>query len=293
MNLDELRTVQNKERSKDSLQHLRESFYAEVGEYIADLKAERERAAERAESQFDDPEVNRLTDEIHTAEDVVEAVYERRVGKVVKRASLAAAGMPADDEGLTSEEQELFTSLVEEIEANKSEVLDVLAGESDAARVPADADASPVTDSTPHSDPSDRGDAPDTETDVSAADVMGGDSPVADDGPASAAATDDSDGDEPRPAPDEAAAVAGAPDGPEVDALDDRQEANGGTDDSADPTEGLDDRTTVRITRDVGEIFGVDERTYDLASDDVVTLPEENAGPLVERGAAEELNDLF
>ncbi|WP_135806300.1 DNA replication complex subunit Gins51 [Halorussus marinus] len=291
MNLDELRTVQNKERSKDSLQHLRESFYAEVGEYIADLKAERERAAERAESQFDDPEVNRLTDEIHTAEDVVEAVYERRVGKVVKRASLAAAGMPADEEGLTAEEQELFTSLVEEIEANKAEVLDILAGESDAARASADADASPVTDSTPHSDPAEPDDA-DTETDVSAADLMGGGSPV-DDEPASAAPTDDSDGDDPRPAPDEAAAVAGAPDGPEVDALDDRQEADSDPDDSTDPTEGLDDRTTVRITRDVGEIFGVDERTYELASEDVVTLPEENAGPLVERGAAERLTDVF
>jgi DNA replication factor GINS len=33
----------------------------------------------------------------------------------------------------------------------------------------------------------------------------------------------------------------------------------------------------------------VDERTYELASEDVVTLPEANAAPLVERGAAEEL----
>ena len=60
-------------------------------------------------------------------------------------------------------------------------------------------------------------------------------------------------------------------------------------DEPEDPTEGLDERTTIRITRDVGEIFGVDERTYELASEDVVTLPEENAGPLVERGAAEKL----
>ena len=41
------------------------------------------------------------------------------------------------------------------------------------------------------------------------------------------------------------------------------------------------DRTTVRITRDVGEIMGVDERTYHLASEDVVTLPEVNATPLL------------
>jgi DNA replication factor GINS len=46
----------------------------------------------------------------------------------------------------------------------------------------------------------------------------------------------------------------------------------------------------VRITSDVGEIFGVDQRAYDLTAEDVVTLPEANAGPLVERDAAERLD---
>src|SRR6056297_1990914 len=136
MNLAELRTVQSKERSKDSLQHLRESFYADVADYIADLKDQRDRAADHADSPFDDPEVNRLTDEVNTAEDVVEAIYERRVGKIVKRASLAAAGMPADEEGLTGEEQDLFEGLVERIESNKQEVLDILAGEADPSESP-------------------------------------------------------------------------------------------------------------------------------------------------------------
>ena len=36
--------------------------------------------------------------------------------------------------------------------------------------------------------------------------------------------------------------------------------------------------------------FGVDEREYDLASEDVVTLPAENADPLVQRDAAERLD---
>jgi hypothetical protein len=34
MNLDELQSIQSKERQKDSLQNLRPSFYREVGEYI-------------------------------------------------------------------------------------------------------------------------------------------------------------------------------------------------------------------------------------------------------------------
>jgi len=46
------------------------------------------------------------------------------------------------------------------------------------------------------------------------------------------------------------------------------------------------DRTTLRITRDVGEIFGVDGREYTLRSEDIVTLPTTNAEPLVEQDAA-------
>ncbi|WP_233745454.1 DNA replication complex subunit Gins51 [Halobacterium bonnevillei] len=49
------------------------------------------------------------------------------------------------------------------------------------------------------------------------------------------------------------------------------------------------ERTMVRVTDDVGEIFGMDEREYTLEADDVVTLPTENAEPLVEKGAAEKL----
>ncbi|WP_128476132.1 hypothetical protein [Halorussus pelagicus] len=322
MNIDELRTVQSKERSKDSLQHLRESFYADVADYIADLKDRRDRAAQQTDSPFDDPEVNRLTDEIKTAEDVVEAVYERRVGKIVKRASLAAAGMPADEEGLTSEEQDLFDGLVERIESNKEDVLDVLAGEKESPAgasptpTPAEgaagetgADPTQPTGASARDEPTahdpnaapDPGDPPaaatsDSGEDVSAADVMGG-------GDDSTSGTDDA-SDTQRPAAAEAAAIADASgEGPAgaaggqspggespVESADApaEQPASGGDADD-DPLAGLDERVTVRVTDDVGEIFGVDERTYDLASEDVVTLPEANAAPLVERGAAEEL----
>lgn len=299
MNLDELRTVQSKERSKDSLQHLRESFYADVGRYIAELKDQRERTADQAENPFDNPKVNRLTDEIHTAEDVVEAVYERRVGKVVKRASLAAAGMPADEEGLTNEEQRLFNELVERIEENKTEVLDVLGGDV----ISTSADSATSTDSTGAPTPAETtpdSDSPDS-ADVSAADVMGGgasDSTPAEN-VASGTETTSSSSDEQTTDEDdrplaEAAAIAGD-DGAGDDVVGD--DVSAAAEESADQTPAdaeesnadLTDRKTVRITSDVGEIFGVDERTYDLADEDVVTLPAENAGPLVEQGAAEEL----
>ncbi|AGB37624.1 DNA replication complex subunit Gins51 [Natronococcus occultus] len=330
MNLDELRSVQSKERQKDSLQNLRPSFYQEVGEYIAELEDERDRAAEQADDPFSSPEVSRLTDEIETAKDVVEAIYERRMGKLVKQASLAAAGMAANDDGLTAEEADLFDDLVDRIDANKTRVLDVLEGveaESEGVSETDDAlgaDAGTTTESDPapdapneDSDPdsiaktgtpdappmepdptaetADRSDEADVDpttlepdddprasdaSEVTAADVMGGDPPT--------------DPDEDTLDPD--AATSSQTDGPEnetesapgedvdsaVDEPDDAEATAASGDDL--------DRITVRMTRDVGSILGVDDREYTLSADDVITLPEQNASPLLERDAAERLD---
>jgi DNA replication factor GINS len=289
MNLGDLQSTRSKERQKDSLQHLREDFYTDVGEFVAELRTERERAAEAADDPFDAPEVRRLTDDIETAEDTVEAIYERRVGKLVKLASLAAAGMPADRDGLTEEERDLFGTLVEAIESNRAHVLNGVldgSGHSTDAAVgtdsSTDASQSAPTDeahgsddvpSTAATEPptapesvepeaadgtSGRESPPEAEGGVSAADVMGGETPDS---------TDES-ADEPQTPPD-------AADGSAVDDADPQRET---------------ERTTVRITCDVGEILGADERTYQLASEDVVTLPDVNATPLLERDAAERLD---
>ena len=50
------------------------------------------------------------------------------------------------------------------------------------------------------------------------------------------------------------------------------------------------DRTTVRITADVGEVVGADDRDYHLGPEDVVTLPSPNAEVLVAKDAAERLD---
>ncbi|MFT4963229.1 MAG: DNA replication factor GINS, partial [Halobacteriales archaeon] len=60
-------------------------------------------------------------------------------------------------------------------------------------------------------------------------------------------------------------------------------------DQSGQDTVEAEDRIMVRITADVGEILGVDDRAYDLEKEDVVTLPRQNAEPLLEREAAERL----
>jgi DNA replication factor GINS len=300
MNLGDLQSTRSKERQKDSLQQLREDFYTDVGAFVAELRTERERAAEAADDPFDAPEVRRLTDDIKTAENTVEAIYERRVGKLVKLASLAAAGMPADEEGLTGEERTLFSTLVETIESNRTHVLDdVLAGSghttdetvetdgptaagtvdttgpspAESAHGTADTSTAPETPespSTPEPVESDAGGtsgraAPrEAEGGVSAADAMGGETPDF-----TAESADE-------PMADEPSTTGRTP---------------AGTDDAGSETPQREtERTTVRITRDVGEILGADERTYQLANEDVVTLPDVNATPLLERDAAEQLD---
>ncbi|MFB6354439.1 MAG: hypothetical protein ABEJ92_10180 [Halobacteriales archaeon] len=243
MNLDDLRAAQVDERGTDSLQPLPPTFYAEAADYLADLRERRDRLAARADDPFDSEEVRQLTDELETAEEVVEAIYERRVGKLVKRASLAAAGMPADEEGLTEEERVLFADLVERLEAHRATVLDDLAaGEPDTADAATD-------------DRSVRDDRP-APTDGEAASTTASDAPPG--------ATESAGGPEPEP------------DG-------------GGASDSTSAGSSADDpdRVTVRITAEVGEIYGVDDRVYTLGEEDVVSLPSVNARPLLERDAAQ------
>ncbi|AGB16364.1 hypothetical protein Halru_1765 [Halovivax ruber XH-70] len=288
MNLEELRSVRNTERQKDSLQELRPSFYQEVGEYIEALEHERDQVAAEHENPFAAPEVTRLTDEIETSKDVAEAIYERRMGKLVKQASLAAAGMTADSDGLTSEEATLFDDLVERIETNKEEILSVLEGaETTVADNPAidasERDTTSQTEQTmsdpdsanppvapadePHTDSGPDGGTADDAFD--AAEAMGAASSSTESTPAEPSdrstdeATDDSDTD------------ASAPSTPETN------------DEPAEDSAVA--RVTVQITADVGSILGVDDREYTLASDDVVTLPEANADPLIERDAAKPL----
>ena len=322
MNVDELQSVQSRERQTDKLQQLRSTFYADAGEYVAQLREERKRAAERADDPFDAPEVTHLTDDINTAEKTIEAIYERRVGKIVKMASLAAADMPTEDDGLTQEERTLFETMVEAIEQNRNHVLDVVAGETDAdGAVDERQDPTPVADTA--ASPTGEGlpaDAQPAESGgVDAASVMGGSTDTQSDQsgqPGSPAPNDpapraesepqqrdagpattgtgalDSETDQSAPpsagdgsAPEEGSATeSGRVSGDAPSAGPGTESPPGGPADGENIV-----RRTVRITENVGEIFGVDEREYDLSRDDVVALPRDNADPLVEQDAAEPL----
>ena len=293
MDLEELRTVRATERQKDSLQHLRDTFYEEVADYLAGRRETRDDAAEAADRPYQDDRVRRLSDEIQTAEDVAEALYERRVGKVVKMASFAAADMPVEDDGLTDHERALFDDLVERIEHNKTAVLDGLAGdasldlggEATAETTGAGHERGPDADLAVGSDPAveagagarENGgaDGADPDDDL-LANAMGGDAGGSADATGGTDVPDPTNPPEPEAGADRAQP---APSRPSTESV-----TRGGEGDE--PS----DRTTVRVTDDVGEILGVDDRAYDLATDDVVRLPTENAEPLLASDAAERLD---
>jgi Uncharacterized protein conserved in archaea len=156
VNLDELQSARDRERQTDKPQQLRESFYADVGEFVEQLRAERDRVAERNDDPYA-PEAMRLKDELDAARQLVEDIHERRIGKVVKAASLEAADLSTEVEGLTTEERELFAALVGDIERHREHVLAVVDGASpDRGGVEYDETVDPTGG-------------------VSAADVMGGD----------------------------------------------------------------------------------------------------------------------
>ena len=285
MNLEDLREHRRRERQQDSLQSLSESFYGDVADYLRELKTARQEAAEQAADPYGDPEVRRLTDELQTAESVVESLYERRVGKVVKHASFAAADMPHEREGLTEEERALFDDLVARIKQNRGRVLNTLAGEGESESEATD-EAEPTNEPTQapterESESRDEQAPPDRDDPAGMlADAMGGDgegrlSETAAPEPSTERSDDGHAGETPPTppeVPDEAASRGVPPDA-----------ADGAG--APDP----DERTTVRITADVGEIYGVDDRSYNLEAEDVVDLPADNAAPLIEKEAAKRL----
>ena len=305
MNLEELQSVQARERHSSDLQDLRASFYREVGEFIRELTAERDEAVEAATDPFSAPEVRRLSDDIRTARRTAEAIYERRAGKVMKQASIAAAGMPVDDEGLTDEEADLFEDLVDHIERNRERVLGPL--EADAAVEPStaaqdetNADGPEAADGLGAADPDPSGSA--TSTGSSEPSDPAGRAPEPPDPPEpEPPGREPSDGERPgqeRPDPDPS--ESNRPDrDPAAQEPDDHEPAG---QEGGDPERAGDDgaaagggdapaipRTTVRITADVGEVVGADDRDYDLSPADVVTLPAPNAEVLLDNDAAERL----
>ncbi|MFP4632308.1 MAG: hypothetical protein ACLFMT_02595 [Halobacteriales archaeon] len=248
MDLDRLRRAQAAERESQSLQPLEDSFYGDAADFVVDLERRRREAGDPSSE-----EAQRLNDAVVSARRFAEAVYERRVGKIVNMASLAANGAEVDTSKLTEEERDLFDSISGAIEAHGDRVMDVLSGST-------------------QRELDEAGDADDVKSTggreiagAAAGDVTGDDVEDTDAG---------SDGDE----------DAGAGTSPKPE----REHAT--ESEAGDPARGgLEGYRTVRVTDDIPAFVGVDGREYELSPQEVASVPEENAEALVERGAAVEV----
>ncbi|MEI7826562.1 MAG: hypothetical protein WCI87_02025 [Euryarchaeota archaeon] len=81
MNLDDLKVIRNEERRSRRLTELKSDFYSEFKEYVDSLK------------NSDDPQKQ---DELENALRVADAIYDKRVAKIIKLAALAAKGHKED-----------------------------------------------------------------------------------------------------------------------------------------------------------------------------------------------------
>jgi DNA replication factor GINS len=226
--------------------------------------------------------------------------------------------MATDEEGMTTEERDLFTDLVARIRQNRETVLATLGGTADTGAAgdttvadvaptepTADGEPSTPAERVDPTDPAPAGEGAEAATDL-LADALGGgtvgdgetrgvaDSPSdTDDGRADAdrpvgEATAVSDGSDETSGTSEASEVEPPGTGPPATAT---ATSTATDDDGSTPDVGSGpERTTLRITADVGTVYGVDDREYDLAREDVVTLPTTNAEPLLRKDAAERID---
>ena len=140
-----------------------------------------------------------MEDEIKTVGEVVEAIYDRRVGKILKGASLTAAGIGNRDSSLAEGEAELFKNLVELLQNNRKDILESISSDDNSQK-----ESKMVQE-------------------------------------------------------------------PEIEI---NQE-------TTEEVEEIQEKVTIEVVQEVGEIYGVDGNIYNLKKGEIITLPKENAQPLI------------
>ena len=213
MNLEDLREIQIEERTRSDLQPLLDSFYVDVSEYLQNLRVEKENMLQGDVDAVGAKTIRRIDDEIKTVVGVVEAIYDRRVGKILKGASLTAAGLGERDGSLAGEEVELFRDLVELLQNNRNEILQRVSSE---------------------------------ERDHTQQEV-------------------------------------------ETNQISEQKSTQKNMDQAEDVEAS---NNTIKLVQEVGEIYGVDGNTYNLKEGEIISLPKENAEPLIKAKVVQIMDEV-
>ncbi len=116
LNLNDI--LRNERKSK--LVPLGSDFYEKVAGQLRELEAEKSRIEDISGSKY-----AIIDDELRTARKSIENIIERRIGKIIKEASLhASSKQKADTDSMTPEERNLYNKLLELMTEWRSALLD-------------------------------------------------------------------------------------------------------------------------------------------------------------------------
>lgn len=246
MNLDDLKVIRSNERSSRKLTQLKPDFYLDVKVYLNSLRANKDQ---------------KKKDELDNALNVIGAIYDKRVAKIIRLASLNPKGH-AEDVPLTEEELKIYNGIYQIFTKYRDLMLGLEKG-----GVINDRDINSLTKDRKESDKiehvSDSVSPEDTE--INAEDehaVRARITPASENGEdftLSAPTESESEGDDTRTLIQESGNIK---------------------------------YVIVRILADIPTFVGLDGRNYKLSREDVVVLPEGNAKTLCNRNLAIKIGDV-
>lgn len=120
MNKDDLQSYRETARESGTLQDLPDSFYQDVAIYLDELRDQRQTVIEQSDNPFENQEVQAITDRIEEIQSLVEAIFNRRLAKILQQAIIHEQSI---DDRLTEAEHVLLTDLEDTIPDSMDEFL--------------------------------------------------------------------------------------------------------------------------------------------------------------------------
>ena len=267
--LNEIKAITRTEKEKSGLQELEDDFYTRVEARLSELYEKRDEKIAEVDNPFQCTEIKQTSDRIESIEDEIQSLHRLRSAKILDKAGFVAAGMGNKPSGTTPAEQDMFEGLVAELTTGKQQVLNAIDPDKNDTCMGATSgkrDSTKQTQSQSKSNNSMPHDASQPAISI--------------DGGKFSTTTNNNEDDETGMLVE---AQQGGNDDLEEVKEEDVNESNNGNNENI-------ERITVKMKKSVGEILGADEREYELQEDDVVTLPEKNASPLINKEAAEPID---
>jgi DNA replication factor GINS len=246
MNLDDLKVIRSNERSSRKLTQLKPDFYLDVKAYLNSLRASKDQ---------------KKKDELDNALNVIGAIYDKRVAKIIRLASLNPKGH-AEDVPLTEEELKIYNGIYQIF----TKCRDIMLG-LEKSGVINDRDVNSLTKDRKASDKIERvsDSVPPEDTAINSEDEHAVRARIT--------AASENGEDFTRSAPTE-------------------RESEGDDTRTLIQESGNIKYIIVRILADIPTFVGLDGRNYKLSKEDVVVLPEGNAKTLCNRNLAIKIGDV-